>query len=68
MLADFYEKDGAIGRITLNRSDAMNAISDEIPVQLSGAIIRSRGAGRCPPGCACDDPVGECRHFVPTMI
>lgn len=33
-----YEKDGRIGRITLNRPDVMNAINDELPVQLSKAV------------------------------
>jgi enoyl-CoA hydratase len=27
-----YEKDGRIGRITLNRPDVMNAIDDDLPV------------------------------------
>ena len=33
-----YEKDGRIGRITLNRPDVMNAINDELPLQLSKAV------------------------------
>ncbi len=33
-----YEKDGRIGRITLNRPDVMNAIDDELPVELEAAV------------------------------
>ncbi|MBZ0216486.1 MAG: enoyl-CoA hydratase/isomerase family protein, partial [Fimbriimonadaceae bacterium] len=33
-----YEKTGRIGRITLNRPDVMNAIDDEVPVQLAEAV------------------------------
>ena len=33
-----YEKDGRIGRITLNRPDVMNAIDDDLPVQLASAV------------------------------
>ncbi len=33
-----YEKDGRIGRITLNRPDVMNAIDDDLPIQLEAAV------------------------------
>ena len=33
-----YEKDGRVGRITLNRPDVMNAIDDDLPVQLAAAV------------------------------
>ncbi|MEX0366664.1 MAG: crotonase/enoyl-CoA hydratase family protein [Ruegeria sp.] len=33
-----YEKDGRIARITLNRPEVMNAINDELPVALAGAV------------------------------
>jgi enoyl-CoA hydratase len=33
-----YERDGRIGRITLNRPDVMNAIDDELPRALSAAV------------------------------
>lgn len=33
-----YEKTGRIGRITLNRPDVLNAIDDEVPGLLSGAV------------------------------
>lgn len=33
-----YEKDGRIGRITLNRPDVMNAIDDEVPGLIAGAV------------------------------
>ena len=33
-----YEKDGRIGRITLNRPEVMNAIDDEMPAALSAAV------------------------------
>ena len=33
-----YEKDGRIGRITLNRPDVMNAIDDDLPGALSAAV------------------------------
>lgn len=36
-----YEKTGRIGRITLNRPDVMNAIDDEVPVQLAEAVAKA---------------------------
>lgn len=36
-----YEKDGRIGRITLNRPDVMNAIDDDLPVQLAAAVTEA---------------------------
>ncbi len=33
-----YEKDGRIGRITLNRPEVMNAIDDDLPGALSAAV------------------------------
>jgi enoyl-CoA hydratase len=36
-----YEKDGRIGRITLNRPDVMNAIDDELPGLLQAAVKRA---------------------------
>lgn len=33
-----YEKDGRIGRITLNRPEAMNAIDDEVPGLIEAAV------------------------------
>ncbi|WP_171175643.1 crotonase/enoyl-CoA hydratase family protein [Ruegeria sp. HKCCD8929] len=36
-----YEKDGRIARITLNRPEVMNAINDELPVALAGAVARA---------------------------
>jgi enoyl-CoA hydratase len=33
-----YEKDGRIGRITLNRPEVMNAIDDDLPRELSAAV------------------------------
>lgn len=33
-----YEKDGRIGRVTLNRPDVLNAIDDDLPVELAEAI------------------------------
>lgn len=30
-----YEKDGRIGRITLNRPEVMNAIDDDLPRELA---------------------------------
>ncbi len=36
-----YEKDGRIGRITLNRPDVMNAIDDELPVELADCVARA---------------------------
>jgi enoyl-CoA hydratase len=38
-----YEKDGRIGRITLNRPEVMNAIDDEVPAQLEDAVERANG-------------------------
>ena len=36
-----YEKDGRIGRITLNRPEVMNAIDDDLPVELSDCVGRA---------------------------
>lgn len=36
-----YEKDGRIGRITLNRPDVMNAIDDDMPRELAEAVARA---------------------------
>ncbi len=36
-----YEKDGRIARITLNRPEVMNAINDELPVDLAEAVARA---------------------------
>jgi len=36
-----YEKDGRIGRITLNRPDVLNAIDDELPSALAEAVARA---------------------------
>ncbi len=36
-----YEKDGRIGRITLNRPEVMNAIDDEVPVELADCVARA---------------------------
>lgn len=36
-----YEKEGRIGRITLNRPEVMNAINDELPVELADAVARA---------------------------
>jgi enoyl-CoA hydratase len=33
-----YDKDGRIGRITLNRPDVLNAIDDELPQELADAV------------------------------
>jgi enoyl-CoA hydratase len=36
-----YEKDGRIGRITLNRPDVLNAIDDDVPRELSDCVARA---------------------------
>jgi len=36
-----YEKDGRIGRITLNRPEVMNAIDDDLPVELAAAVAQA---------------------------
>jgi enoyl-CoA hydratase len=36
-----YEKDGRIGRITLNRPDVMNAIDDDLPGELADAVAKA---------------------------
>ncbi len=36
-----YEKDGRIGRITLNRPEVMNAIDDELPQELSDCVAEA---------------------------
>ncbi len=36
-----FEKDGRIGRIILNRPQKMNAIDDEVPVQLQAAVLEA---------------------------
>ena len=39
-----YEKDGRIGRITLNRPEVMNAIDDDVPRELAEAVARREPA------------------------
>lgn len=41
-----YERDGRIGRITLNRPDVMNAIDDELPQQLAESVERANADDR----------------------
>ena len=41
MAAVLYEKDGRIGRVTLNRPDVLNAIDDDLPRELSEAVDRA---------------------------
>ena len=36
-----YERDGRIARITLNRPEVLNAIDDELPVELEAAVERA---------------------------
>ena len=36
-----YERDGRIGRITLNRPEVMNAIDDDLPVELAAAVAEA---------------------------
>ena len=36
-----YEKDGRIGRITLNRPEVMNAIDDDLPCELAAAVAQA---------------------------
>lgn len=36
-----FEKDGRIGRITLNRPEVMNAIDDDLPRELAAAVARA---------------------------
>jgi enoyl-CoA hydratase len=36
-----FERDGRIGRITLNRPEALNAIDDDLPTELSEAVARA---------------------------
>ncbi len=36
-----YEKDGRIGRITLNRPEVLNAIDDDLPGELSAAVAKA---------------------------
>ncbi|WP_299845024.1 crotonase/enoyl-CoA hydratase family protein [uncultured Roseovarius sp.] len=36
-----YEKDGRIGRITLNRPEVMNAINDDLPRDLAAAVAKA---------------------------
>ncbi|HXM30952.1 MAG TPA: crotonase/enoyl-CoA hydratase family protein [Xanthobacteraceae bacterium] len=36
-----YERDGRIARITLNRPDVMNAIDDQLPVELEAAVEKA---------------------------
>ena len=36
-----YERDGRIGRITLNRPEVMNAIDDDLPGELAAAVGRA---------------------------
>jgi enoyl-CoA hydratase len=38
-----YERDGRIGRITLNRPEKLNAIDEEMPVALASAVAQANG-------------------------
>lgn len=38
-----YEKDGRIARITLNRPEVMNAIDDDLPVELEACVGKANG-------------------------
>ncbi|PHP66866.1 enoyl-CoA hydratase [Zhengella mangrovi] len=38
-----YEKDGRIGRITLNRPEVLNAIDDELPRELAACVEEANG-------------------------
>jgi enoyl-CoA hydratase len=38
-----YERDGRIARITLNRPGVLNAIDDELPVELAGFFVNVFG-------------------------
>jgi enoyl-CoA hydratase len=40
-----FEKDGRIGRITLNRPEVMNAIDDDLPHELAAAVARADADG-----------------------
>src|SRR5262249_49159351 len=40
-----YEKDGRIGRITLNRPEVMNAIDDDLPVELADCVAKANADG-----------------------
>ncbi len=43
MAAVIYERDGRIGRITLNRPEVMNAIDDELPQALADRVAEANG-------------------------
>lgn len=51
-----YEKDGRIGRITLNRPEVMNAIDDDLPHELAAAVAEADRA--------CDDSVRRGTRFL----
>ena len=36
-----YERDGRVGRITLNRPEVMNAIDNELPVELADCVTQA---------------------------
>ena len=36
-----YERDGRVGRITLNRPEVMNAIDNELPVELADCVAQA---------------------------
>jgi enoyl-CoA hydratase len=36
-----YQKDGRIGRITLNRPEVMNVIDDDVPLELADCVTRA---------------------------
>ena len=36
-----YEKDGRIGRVTLNRPEVLNAIDGDVPQELADAVARA---------------------------
>src|SRR5258707_11892845 len=38
-----YEREGRVARITLNRPEVMNAIDNELPVELEAAVEKANG-------------------------
>lgn len=41
MSSVLFDKDGRIGRITLNRPEVMNAINDDLPHELAAAVAEA---------------------------
>ena len=63
-----YEKDGRIGRITLNRPEVMNAIDDDVPVELADCVARANADAGVHVIVLCGSRRGVLRRLRPDLL